>query len=190
MKFPRFSAWGAVALLGLLAIGVPTAQAWTGLGPTWATNANKYDKHALPNSWLSVADFAARQWTDVSPSPFTWTSDDTSNNDLTRGTIDGSGRTLAVTTIYYSGSRITRFTMKFDQAEDWYLGGGTPGSRQIDGQSVATHEFGHAHGQGHAQNQYCTGSGSSTMCAYYTAGTTYARSLETDDRNGINTLYP
>lgn len=190
MKFPRFSAWSALALLGLLAATVPTAQAWTGMGPKWPTRTNKYDKSGLPSNWQAVADFATGQWTNVTPSPFTWVSDATSTNDLTRGNIDGAGRTLAVTTIYYSGSRITRFVMKFDTSENWYLGSGSPGSNQVDGQSVATHEFGHAHGQGHAQSQYCSGSGSATLCPYYTMGTTYMRSLEADDRNGINTLYP
>ena len=190
MKFPRFSSWSALTLLGLLAATVPTAQAWTGMGPKWPTSTNKYDKSALPSNWQSVADFATAQWTNVTPSPFNWVSDASSANDLTRGNIDGAGRTLAVTTIYYSGSRITRFVMKFDTSENWYLGSGSPGSNQVDGQSVATHEFGHAHGQGHAQSQYCSGSGSATLCPYYTMGTTYMRSLEADDRNGINTLYP
>ena len=190
MKCPRFSVWSAVALLSLLAVTVPTAEAWVGLGPKWPSNTVRYDKAALPSNWGSVADFSAQQWTNVTPSPFTFVSDGSSSNDLTRGNIDGRGRTLATTTIYYSGSTITRFVMKFDTSENWYLGSGTPTSSQVDGQSVGTHEFGHALGLGHAQSSYCSGSGSATMCAFYTMGTTFMRSLETDDRNGINTLYP
>ncbi len=190
MTFPRFAPWRAFALLGLLLVTVPTAHAWTGMGPKWPTNSNRYDKSGLPSNWQSVADFSALQWANVSPSPFTWVSDNSSTNDLTRGNIDGRGRTLATTTIYYSGSRITRFVMKFDTSENWYVGSGSPASGQADARSVGTHEFGHAHGQGHAQSQYCSGSGSATMCPYYTMGSTTARTLEDDDRNGINTLYP
>jgi len=176
--------------MALLA-AAPEILAWQGLGPEWPTPTAKYDTQALSASWKSVADFGADQWDNVSPSPWDWVLDGTSNNDITTGGIDGKGKTLAVTTVWYSGSNITRMTIKFDSAEKWYLGSGTPGSTYIDGRSVSAHEFGHGLGVGHTQSSYCpSNSNRSTMCSSYIIGTTWQRSLEADDRNAVNSLYP
>ncbi|MFN8423630.1 MAG: matrixin family metalloprotease [Anaerolineae bacterium] len=118
------------------------------MGPKWASTSQKYDPHTLAANWQSVASFGAAQWTNVTPSPFNWSVDNNSTNDVTKAAIDGAGGTLAVTTVYYSGSTITRMTVKFDQSENWYTGSGTPGSSQIDAQSVSAHEFGHSAGIG------------------------------------------
>lgn len=189
---------GSLTALLALALALATSMAsssqvgaWNPIGPKWPNPTAQYDKHTLSSSWQSVADFGAVQWDNVTPSPWDWVSNDSSNNDITRGSIDGSRRTLAVTNIYYSGNTITRITMKFDSAESWYLGSGTPGSGQIDGRSVSAHEFGHGIGVGHTQSTYCpSNSNRATMCASYIIGTSYQRSLEVDDRNAVNSLYP
>ncbi len=180
----------ALALASTLASSAHVG-AWNPIGPKWPTNTAQYDKHTLASNWQSVADFGAVQWDNVTPSPWDWVSNNSSNNDITRGSIDGNRGTLAVTNIYYSGNTITRITMKFDSAESWYLSSGTPGSGQIDGRSVAAHEFGHGIGVGHTQSSNCpSNSNRATMCSSYIIGTSYQRSLETDDRNAINSLYP
>ena len=74
-----------------------------------------------------MADFGADQWTNVNGSDWVYTSDNSSNNDITTGTIDGGGNVLATTTIYYNGGIINRATIIFDSAENWYLGTGVPG---------------------------------------------------------------
>ncbi|MCB0217319.1 MAG: matrixin family metalloprotease [Chloroflexi bacterium] len=167
------------------------ALAWNPIGPTWPDPTATYDTHTLTSSWRGVADFGAQQWDLVSPSPWDWVSNPSSNNDIYTGRIDGRGRTLAVTYTYYQGSTITRSTIKFDSSERWYLGSGNPAGNQVDGRSVAAHEFGHALGLGHTGGGFCPGNANNaTLCPAYTMGTIYIRSLEADDRNGVNSLYP
>lgn len=179
-----------LAVATLVAAG-SQASAWNPLGPKWLTATAQYDKHSLPSNWRPVADYGATQWDNVTPTPWDWVSNDNSNNDITRAAIDGAYGTLAVTNIYYSGSRITRITMKFDTAENWYLGSSAPGSSQVDARSVAVHEFGHGLGLGHTQSSNCpNNSNRATMCSSYIIGTNYQRTPEADDRAGINALYP
>jgi hypothetical protein len=185
-----------VLLLALVAIGAAAASArvalaYTLIGPEWPSGSATYDRHTLSVNWKSVAGFGADQWTNVPTSSFVWTSDDASNNDIFTGSIDGKYGTLAITTIYYSGSTITKITIKFDSAEKWYLGAGQPGGSQIDGRSVSAHEFGHGIGVGHSQSGYCPmNPNRATMCGAYPVGTSYMRSLEQDDKNAAAALYP
>lgn len=192
-----------VLLLGLiLAITYQTSRAWVGIGYKWSTSTGKYDAHTLDSFWVSIVSFGRDQWNNVTPSPWTWLRDDTSTNDVTYGYIDGAGAgTIAGQTTYtLSGSSITRIVMKYDSSENWYLRSGPIppiGGGQIDARSVTTHEFGHALGLDHPPSlptptpSFCPGgSGNATMCLGNNPGTTYKRSLESDDRNGINSLYP
>lgn len=161
------------------------------IGPKWNTTNVSYDKHTLASNWQTVASATAGTWNAVSPSPFAWSSNNNSNNDITRAAIDGGGGTLAVTTIYYTGNTITRMTIKFDTAENWYVGNGTPGSTQIDSRAVSTHEFGHAAGIAHSASGGCSACPNRyTMCSSYPQGSTCQRSLEADDSNALNALYP
>lgn len=186
----RRSILAVAAVAAGLAVTSPVL-AWQGLGPKWPVPTATYDTHTMPSNWVAVADFGAVQWDNVTPSPWDWVPNNSSNNDVYTGAIDGKYKTLAVTTVYYQGSTITRMTIKFDKAEPWYLGSGQPGSTQVDGRSVSAHEFGHGLGLGHTQSGYCPNdSNRATMCASYILGTSYQRSLEADDQNGLNSLYP
>ena len=182
----------AIVLAGVLvAVVGGKARAWVAWGPVWAQHNTTYDTHVMGSSWRPVADFGADQWTNVNGSDWVYTSDNSSNNDITTGTIDGGGNVLATTTIYYNGGIINRATIIFDSAENWYLGTGVPGGSQIDGRSVSSHEFGHALGLAHTQAGNCpNGSSRSTMCSSYPTGSSYMRSLEADDANGVSSLYP
>lgn len=181
-------------LLVLAVFGITaTSLAYVELGPEWATNTPTYDQHTLGSAWKTAVWNGATRWNNVTSSPFAWSRTDSSvnQNDVFRGSIDGSGGTLAVTTVTSLFGLITWINMEFDTAESWYTGTGTPGASQFDAYSVAAHEFGHALGLDHT-NLSCSGSTSTrpTMCATYSAGQTYARSLHSDDQNGLNAIYP
>lgn len=90
-----------------------------------------------------------------------------------------SGSVLAVTCAWSSGGNAVEFDMQFDP--DW--GWTTSGTTNVDLQSVATHEFGHAAGLGHSQVT------SAVMYASYTVGT-IKRSPTQDDVDGLVTIYP
>ncbi|MDZ7729114.1 MAG: matrixin family metalloprotease [Dehalococcoidia bacterium] len=96
----------------------------------------------------------------------------------TVGWASRSGSTLAVTCTWYSGSTAIEFDMEFDPGWSWTTGGST----QIDLQSVATHEFGHALGLGH------TSVSSAVMYASYSAGSV-KRTLHSDDVAGVEAIY-
>jgi hypothetical protein len=67
--------------------------------------------------------------------------------------------------------------------QSWYWGTGTPGSGQVDGLSVLTHEFGHCVTLWHT-----TQSSSDVMYPYLNLGQT-RRNLTTHDKNSIKAMY-
>ncbi|QDA59852.1 matrixin family metalloprotease [Hymenobacter jejuensis] len=67
-------------------------------------------------------------------------------------------RVLGRTTSYYSGCRlsngtvrfyVTEIDMQFDEATNWQYGTNAPTTQQVDFESVAVHELGHAHQLAH-----------------------------------------
>jgi hypothetical protein len=94
-----------------------------------------------------------------------------------------SGSVLAVTCSWYStvGSPFkpaVEFDMEFDPDWNWTTGSPT----QVDLESVALHEFGHALGLNH------TGDGSAVMYASYPSGAQKRQPLQ-DDIDGLNAIY-
>lgn len=183
-----------VALLAVLLAFAITgiARAYVRQPYKWATNPVTYDKHTLSSSWVTAVWSGAFQWNDVSPSPFQWSAGDSGLNDLYLSDIDGKYGVFAVTNVHTKSgnpSETSWFTIQFDSAETWYTEGGIPGSDKLDAIGVAAHELGHALGLGHTQWWRCI-SNPPTMCASYSYGSTYFRSLETDDKNGLNAQYP
>ena len=65
----------------------------------------------------------------------------------------------------------------------WFGGPGIPGSGELDMQGVLAHEFGHALGLGHS------GSFGATMAASIGSGTVAARSINNDDKLGVQCVY-
>ncbi len=168
------------------------ARAYT-VDYTWATpSATYYYATNLPVAFQGPTDRGANVWTDVPTSSWIFVKFVNSSNRVEWVAIDGPGNIAARTYRVVSGvpPYIVQFTIQYDSAENWYTGTGTPGGTQVDAQSVAAHEFGHALGLGHTQPAHCPGdSRNATMCSGLPLGTTWYRSLETDDKNGVTFAY-
>lgn len=163
---------------------------------TWATESATYRYHSsLPTAWQSPTNFGGQVWTNVLTSSWTFVYNTSSGNEISYGGIDGVGNLVGQTTPSFAGDgHLNGFDIKFDSAESWYTGSGTPGSNQIDARSVSAHEFGHGLGLDHPQSQYCPTPSSNparaTMCQGAVPGTTFRRTLATDDKNGVSAAYP
>lgn len=158
----------------------------------WATNTVNYDPHLLPSGWITIASDSRLPWNNVTPSPFTFLKNDTSNNDLTWTFIDGNGGTQAGVTQTCSpspcvgGSTVIRATMRIDSGDAWHtdISCMVP-STLFDSRDVVTHEFGHM-----ATLRHSTCPAGPTMCGFSVRGSCARRSLDSDDQNGLNAQYP
>lgn len=181
-----------VIVLFLLSISSSQiARAWTTFG-AWGSNTQYYrfDTRVI-SSYRSHISAGATTWTNVTPSHWSWNSSTSQGMWVYYQNIDGINGTAAVTTLTLSGNTITKATLTIDSSENWYAGTGVPGSTQVDLRSVSTHEMGHGLGLDHTSGIYCPGNtNNATMCNVIPKGTYWMRTLEGDDRNGVNNLYP
>lgn len=90
----------------------------------------------------------------------------------------------AVIVTTYSGGVILDCDITFNTYYSWSTSGG---STSFDVQSVVTHELGHWL---KLNDLYGGSDTEKTMYGYISLGETKKRSLDTDDLNGINTIYP
>jgi hypothetical protein len=193
MKTRWLQGVAALALAITIALVVWQATNAFNICCSWSGNSAPYRYHtSLPSSFHSGTNYGANVWTAVSTSSWAWIWSTDGQNFVKYGYIDGSGTCAAITTKWVSGGTILQMEIKYDSAENWYTGSGTPAGDQIDLRSIAAHEFGHALGLRHTTpNLYCPGNQyDATMCSGYTPGTTYKRTLEADDRGGVTYLYP
>jgi|SRR3989344_6060390 len=133
-----------------------------------------------PSSWISPLASGMSAWNGAS-SPFTFNSN-ASGHKFTRSNM-GTGA-LAITTTTYSGSTVTDSDTNFNLYYSWSTSGD---GCCYDVQNVATHELGHW-----LVLNDLYGGGDTEKTMYYSAsvGETKKRTLDTDDINGINYIYP
>ncbi len=156
------------------------------------TTSTTYRNTDLPSSWRSATERAANEWTAVSSCSWTFTKSSSSGSYFRKANIDGPTGKLAVCLNYRdSNNKLSGFRITINQEYTWYTGTGNPSSSQFDLQSIVTHELGHAVGLDHTQSSHCPNSSSmATMCAGSPIGKTWQRSLSSDDKSGIRSLYP
>lgn len=159
----------------------------------WPTNTVYYDAHLLSSQWAQAVSDGRYAWNNVSPSPFAFYRNDTSQNDiymasLSSGVTGGEITYCGSSICNSAGSTVTRTVVKFNSTSIiWHhdVSCQVP-SYAIDTRSTAAHELGHSATLAHS---YC-GSDPTTMCGVALKGSCAKRSLTQDDRNGLNAQYP
>lgn len=167
------------------------ARAWVSAG-TWSSNTQYYRFNStVPTGYRGSINSGANAWTNVTPSHWSWNYSTTQGAWIYYQQIDGPDFVLGQTTrTFFLGHIVSTYTI-YDSWENWYTGTGVPGSNQWDLRSAAAHEFGHGVGLSHTSGIYCPGNtNNATLCVSFLKGSYYTRTLEGDDRNGVNTLYP
>lgn len=161
-------------------------------GLRWRSFPVTYRFEDVPYAWQGEVNAAFAAWNALYPGAF-FSFDSNSSNTITWKPIDGPGRTVAQTTIWFKSAtkEIVQFTITFDAADAWTIFPGeacpTPGgATALDIQNVAAHEIGHVVGLGHVgynQDQLLT------MYPSVRYGETLKRSLGRGDKSGFAALY-
>jgi hypothetical protein len=209
--------------LTLIVIGVLTGV--MAAGPAWAHTATSfyvpkwsaadrgavafYNDYTVTSSFLARVIDGAKAWDKIGT---TLDYDYVTKANLSRNVcdpasfgkslvykapIDGVGKTVGITETCFTGTKLLRFTMRFDSAESWYTSATLPiPSGKTDLLSVAAHEFGHAtgwkshldgalHGEAWCANsQY-----QQTMCSKSYAGSPHQRTLGVHDVHTFDAVY-
>lgn len=184
MKVGKLTIFVFLLVISGKALAFATLGSWLGSSANYRINAT------VPATWHPAINRAANTWTAVPTSAWNWNQVSFLGNVIRRRAIDGPGGTLGHAILVNVLGVIISFSMEFDTDENWHIGLGAPGSNQIDLESVAAHEFGHALGLAHTQVIHCLLINPATMCPAYPVGSISFRTLEQDDINGVSSLYP
>lgn len=192
MKISKLRFLISAMMTFVMTIGtMQVVKAW-GTDGHWLNNTQYYRySSAVPASYRTYINNGANAWTNVTPSHWSWNLSTSQGMWVYYQNIDGQGNTAAQVQLTILFGIITSANMTFDSSENWYAGTGVPGGSQADLRSAATHEMGHGLGLKHTSGIYCPGNtNNATMCLSAPLGSYYWRTLEGDDRNGVNTIYP
>ncbi len=174
---------------GVSAAFVLSGFKWMSGSTSWGYNEDGAPAGLLSGPAMSAA---ASTWGQQGANfSFTGGQSSNANTGACGGGTDGSntvgwgtqsGSVLAVTCSWYQTQGNPRPAVEFDMEfdPDWNWSTGSP--IQVDLQSVALHEFGHALGLNHS------GSGSAVMFASYSNGSN-KRTPTQDDKDGIVAIY-
>ena len=155
------------------------------MGPKWSPGTAGFKvASTIPAAWSTSLAGGVNAW-NQGGSPFRFTTDANSANEITLATIAGASNILAQTRVEYmpSTNTIRRFTLTFSSAHQWST---TGEASKFDVQGIAAHELGHALGLNHPSDASCN---LNTMWASAAAGETIKRTLEAGDKAGLVALY-
>lgn len=179
----RFSLVMMFGTLGLISFFPSTISAYSYSGNKWPSNAVTIDfgSPTIPSTWVTPIAQGLAAWNAAS-SPFTFSAG-TSNQDISVSALGGGGP-IAVTSLTISGGTITDADVAFNSSLTWSTSGA---AGAYDVQNTATHEFGHF-----LRLLDLSGAGDVDKTMYFSAalGETKKRTLDVDDINGINAIYP
>ncbi|MBL8091411.1 MAG: hypothetical protein KF758_02410 [Anaerolineales bacterium] len=119
-----------------------------GEGTCWKSEASwpfynavySIDTSTIPFLWMPVIEDAASTWTNITPSNFSLTRQQSSVNFIDMGIVTRPDLNIALTTTYFSGNTLVKVTTTFDENDNFEL---TPISGSYHVENVMTHEFGH-----------------------------------------------
>lgn len=159
--------------------GYDTGRKWPYVSSTWPQYRVYVDYTPLTSSWRTVAYNSRMQWNNVGASKqYFYYSDSSGTHEIRManyGNTGWLGSTLALgSPLYDADTKLNSY---------YPLVTATPTSTQYDGQSVITHELGHWLELNHSSVSYAT------MSPGLPAGSTWMRTLATDDISGIRALY-
>ena len=187
----------ATAAAAVIAISVQHPSAYTLKTAKWAAvpaffYVNTANLDAAPSAVLSAVQFGASAWTNQSSAAFSFFyAGSTSGSTVTNNGKNevffrnaSNGNAIATTYTYSSGGRILDTDIVFWDGGFKFFTGSTGCSGGFYVEDIATHEFGHALGLGHSTVSGATMAPSIGYCSMA------ARSLSTDDRQGVEALYP
>lgn len=159
-----------------------------GSGASWTSYGKEYsiDVATIPSAWIPAIESAALTWTNVVPSGFSLSRNDSSLNFVDYGPISQSSICIAITLVYASQTTITKVTTTFDENDNFDVAFPT---NVYYVQNVMTHEFGHWYmlndiGPG------LTACKDVTMWHGIATGEIKKTSLESSDIEGANWQYP
>lgn len=176
---------GSILIVSVLIINSPgVVNAYSYSGKKWPSYPVSVDVSdpSVPFSWISSIAGAMSAWNAVS-SPFYFNSGATGHQ-IKLASV-GTGNPLAYTDLVWNGSnQLTDADMTFNTSYSWST---SPTLGTYDVRNTATHEFGHW-----LKLNDLTTSVDTEKTMYYgiLMHETKKRSLETDDLNGINAVYP
>ena len=185
------------ALATVLFVAGGPSSAYNPLGWKWAeldvpfylnpVNADIYESAAIV-----AIDSAAAAWSQQANTPFTFHragfTNSTTINYNGRNEVffrnASNGTAIATTYVWSSGDLMLETDIVFWDGAYRFFTGSSDCAGGFYVEDVATHEFGHALGLGHSAVADATMVSGQGYCS------TFKRSLELDDRQGIEALYP